>query len=331
MKKTGILILVVLLISAAFVSGCVSEDEKETQTPTTLRVGYQPSTHQIAYMTAQDKGWWEEDLAPYGIETIEEHVFPTGSPEMQAMLYGNLDIAYVGAAPVITALDKGLDAKIVAAVQVQGSNLVLRPEFNYSSPKDLKGLTIATFPPGTIQDTLLRNWLKENGLDPEEDVEIKGMGPGEAMSAITSQIVDAAFLPHPAPSIIESEGNGRSIVASGEIQKDHACCVLVASGKLIRENPELVEQIVKTHIKATEYNQENPEEAARIFAARTEWEPKMVEKSFADWDGVWISDPKFIVNSTVQYADFQYELDYIENPLTKEDIFNTSFYEAAVA
>ncbi len=65
---------------------------------------------------------------------------------MQAMMAGDLDVAYVGAAPVITALSQGLDAKIVEPVQINGSSLVLRPEYKYESPKDLKGLTIATYP-----------------------------------------------------------------------------------------------------------------------------------------------------------------------------------------
>ncbi len=93
---------------------------------------------------------------------------------MQAMMAGDLDVAYVGAAPVLTALSQGLDAKIVEPVQINGSSLVLRPEYKYESPKDLKGLNIATYPPGSIQDTLLREWLKENGLDPEKDVTIRG-------------------------------------------------------------------------------------------------------------------------------------------------------------
>lgn len=352
MKKTGILILIVLIISAAFVSGCVSDDNGEAGDSEAgdnktgdngvdegaqaapalekLRFGYQPSTHQIAYMTAKDKGWWKDNLAPLGVKEIEDHVFPTGTPEMQAMLTDQLDVAYVGAAPAITAISKGLDAKIVAAVQIQGSNLVLRPEFEYSTPEDLKGKTIATFPIGTIQDTLLRNWLEENGIDPEKDIDIKGMGPGDAINAITFGKVDAVFLPHPAPAIIESEGNGRSVVASGEMNANHACCVLVVSGKLIREQPELVEQIVKTHIQATEYNREHPDEAGQTFANWTDWEIEKVEKSLTDWDGSWIADPGMIANSTVQYAQVQYELGYIDSPLKHEDIFDTSFYEAAV-
>ena len=151
-------------------------------------------------MTAAEKGWWVEDLAPYGIKEVKDYEFPTGAPEMQAMMAGDLDVAYVGAAPVITALSQGLDAKIIAPVQIQGSNLVLRPEYEYNSPADLKGLKIATFPTGTIQDTLLREWLKQNGLDPEKDVTIIGMGPGDAITAISAKQVAAVFLPHPSPN-----------------------------------------------------------------------------------------------------------------------------------
>lgn len=333
MRKSSILILTLLLAVSIFVSGCVSEDTGENATEeapaiTELNFGYQPSTHQIAYMTAYEKGWWQEDLAPYGIEKINEYQFPTGAPEMQAMMAGELDFAYVGAAPVITALSQGLDAKIIAPVQIQGSDLVLRPEYDYESPEDLKGLKIATFPPGTIQDTLLRNWLNENGLDPEKDVTILAMGPGDAVTAISAKQVDAVFLPHPSPAIIESEGNGRSIVPSGEMTANHACCVLVASGEMIREHPDIVEQVVKTHIKATEYNQANVEEAAQIYSNKTSEDVEVVKKSLEEWDGTWITDPALIENSTVEYANIQYELGYIDKDLTEEEIFDTSFYEA---
>ncbi|WP_011306048.1 ABC transporter substrate-binding protein [Methanosarcina barkeri] len=323
MKKLGILILTLLLVASIFVSGCASNDLTE------LNIGYQPSTHQIAYMTAAEKGWWEADLAPYGITKINEYQFPTGAPEMQAMLSGDLDVAYVGAAPVITALSQGLDAKIVAPVQINGSSLVLRNEYKYESPQDLKGLKIATYPPGTIQDTLIRNWLQNNGLDPEKDVKILGMTPGDAITAISAKQVDAVFLPHPSPTVIEKEGNGRIIVQSGEMEANHSCCVLVVSGKLIREHPEIVEQIVKTHIKATEYSQAHMDESAQIFANKTTEDLDTVKDSLKEWDGKWITDPALIEDSAVNYSKVQYELGYIPKSLTKEEIFDTSFYEKA--
>lgn len=317
--------IIFTIFIAILAGGCVGESD-ESQ-PAQLRIGYQPSTHQIAHMTAMEKGWWSQDLAPYGIERIDEFEFGTGTPEMHSMLAGGLDIAYVGAAPAIAALDKGLDAKIVAAVQIQGSDLVLRPEIEYNDPSDLKELKIATFPPGTIQYTLLRNWLTEHDIDPDIDLDIVTMGPGDAITAISAGRVDGVFLPHPAPSIIKAEGNGRSVVSSGEMLQDHACCVLVVSGELIRQNPELVEQIIQTHIKATEYNINNIDEASEIFAKKTGWDKEYVLKSIDEWDGSWISDPEIIVNSTIDYTYMQYESGYISKPLTSNEIFDLSFYK----
>ncbi|NYT18984.1 MAG: ABC transporter substrate-binding protein [Methanosarcinales archaeon] len=318
-----------MLVAAVFLSGCTSAPEEEAAI-TEINIGYQPSTHQIAYMTAMEKGWWAEDLAPFGIESVNEFEFPTGAPEMQAMLSGDLDVAYVGAAPVISALATGLDAKIVAAVNTQGSDLVLRPEVPYESPEDLKGLKIATFPPGTIQDTLFRNWLIENGIDPENDLEIKAMGPGDAKAAIAAGQVDGVFLPHPSPTFIEAEGNGRTVLASGVIMPDHPCCVMVVSGDLIRNNPELVEQLVKTHIKAVDYDSANLDEAAETYATKLTADQEIVLESLEEWDGVWSADPRPLVDSTVEYANIQYELGFINEELTAEDIFDVSFYEAVV-
>ncbi len=74
----------------------------------------------MAEITAMSKGWLQQDLAPYGVTNVTDTVFPTGAPEMQAMLSGQLDVAYVGAAPVLSAISTGLDAKIVAGRQHPG-------------------------------------------------------------------------------------------------------------------------------------------------------------------------------------------------------------------
>ncbi len=333
-------ILVLLLITSVFVSGCVSDKGNVSNNGsgvqraseiTKLRIGHQPSVHHIAFVVADEKGWWQADLAPYGVKDVKEYVFQTGPPEMQAMMAGDLDVAYVGAAPAVTALSQGLDAKIVAPVQINGSSLALRPEYKYTGPQDLKGLKIATYPPGSIQNTLLRKWLKENGVDPEKDVTIVGMAAaGDAISAISAKKVDAVFLPHPAPTSVEKGGNGRIIVQSGQMEPNHVCCVLLISGKLIRDHPDIVEQIVKTHIKATEYAKTNNDEAAQIYSNKTSEDIETVKTSLKEWDGELITDPALIENSTVDFSNVLYGLNYTQKPLTKKDIFDTSFYEKAI-
>jgi NitT/TauT family transport system substrate-binding protein len=309
--------------------GCISAPEKKSaEKITTLRMGYQPSTHQIAEMVAYEKGWWAEDLKPFGITEIKEFEFPSGPPEMQAMVAGQLDAAYVGTAPPITAIAQGLDAKIVAGVNINGSNLVFKPGETFVGPQSLEGLRIGTFPPGSIQDTVLKTWLTQNGVDLSK-VKIIAMGPGDAVTAIEAGKVDGVFLPHPSPAIIELDGKGKDVMASGEMWPDHACCSLVVSGKLMRDNPALVEQIIKTHINATNWVNTHPEEAAKIYSNKTKQDLKTVEYSMKTWDGKWISDPHIQIPSTVQYAKVDYEMNYTQKQLTEKDLFDTSFYDKA--
>ena len=303
-----------------------SVQEKMPGKISTLHIGYQPSTHQIAEMVASEKGWWAEDLLPFGITEIKEYEFPTGVPEMQAMVAGELDIAYVGTAPPISAISAGLPAKIVAAVNINGSDLVLRPDLIYNGPATLAGLSIGTFPPGSIQDTVMKKWLMENGVDISK-VDIKAMDPGPAISALSAGKIDGVFLPHPAPSIIELKGKGKGAVASGEMWPNHACCCLVVTDKLIKEQPELVEQIIKTHIKATDYINAHPDEAAQIYAKKTKANLTEIEHSIENWDGKWVSDPNVQIPSTIEFARVDYEMKYTQKELNEKDLFDTSLYE----
>ncbi len=316
-----------VLVTSAVLAGNTSESGIKH-----LRIGYQPSTHQIAEMTAMEKGWWESELKRFGVEKVTDYEFGSGPPEMTAMMAGDLDIAYVGATPPIAAIDKGLDAKIVAGVQINGSALVLRPELadKYKGPDDLRGLKIATFPPGSIQDTILRKWLIDNGIDPDKDLEIVAMGPGDAITAIAAKAVDGVFLPSPSPTIIELAGNGKIVVHSGEMWPNHACCCLLVSGDLIRNHPELVEQIIRIHINATEYNKEHLDEAAEIFAKRVGWDVSDVKYSFEKWDGRWVHDPYIGMDCTLEFAKTLYDLGYTKKLLKKEDLFDTSFYDRVV-
>lgn len=322
-------IMAIAIISVALLvlaSGCTQPATNTTVPVTEIRIGYQPSTHQVAHMVAMDKGWWQQDLAPFGVVKVTDYLFPTGAPEMQAMLAGDIDVAYVGAAPVLSAVSTGLDAKIVAAVNTEGSDLVLRTGLTYTGPSSLKGLKIATFQAGTIQDTVLRDWLKRNNIDPENDVDIVGMGPGDAVTAITAGQVDAVFLPHPSPSIIEANGKGKIVVQSGEMYPNHTCCVLVVSGKLIREHPEIVEQIVKTHIRASDFASRNLDETAEIYARKNSANVDEIKASLRDWDGDFVTDPNVIISPVLDYARIQYELGYIKKSLTQSDLFDLTFF-----
>ena len=320
------LIFLAMLATVVLLSlGCISSPEKKLEIPT-LRIGYQTTTHHISEMAAAEKGWWTEDLKPFGVKEIKEFAYPSGTPEIQAMKAGDLDVVYICTSPVIKPISEGLDARIVAAVNTNGSNLVFKPGLKFSGPQSLVGLRIGTFPPGTAQDVILKKWLLDNGVNLSQ-VNITYMGPGDAVNAMSTGKEDGVFVPQAGPAIIELAGTGKSVLASGQIWPNHACCGIVVSGKLIRDYPELVKQIIRTQIKATDYINAHPEEAARIYSNHTGQPLNMVEYSLKTWDGKFISNPHDLINDTMKYAEFQYKTNYVKKEMTEKDLFDTSLYD----
>jgi NitT/TauT family transport system substrate-binding protein len=280
----------------------------------------------MAEMVAQAKGWWQADLEQFGIKDIKEFPYPAAGPELEAMQAGDLDLAYLCSAPVIRPVSRGLDAKLVAAANINGSNLVLRPDLEYNGAKSLRGLKIGSLPIGTNQDTLLKEWLEKNDVNISE-VNITAMGPGDAVKAMLEGNIDGFFMPQPTPAIVELANKGKSVLASGEIKPNHACCGIVVSGKLIREEPALVMQIIRTHMNATNYANAHPEEAAEIYSNITGQDLEMVKYSLRTWDGKWVSDPHVLINDTMDFARFQYSLKYIQKMVNQSDLFDTSLYD----
>jgi len=106
----------------------------------------------------------------------------------------------------------------------------------------------------------------------------------------------------------------------------HACCVLLVSGKLIKENPELVKEIIKIHIKATEYIYDNPEEAAEIASRKLGMSKEIILDSMMNSDTTFIHNPNDIVVYMEAYGKEHYDLGYTKKLLTAKDLIDTSLY-----
>jgi len=328
MKKILLLGMLLVLVIAVSFSGCL---DNSNATKTDVIIGYQPSTHQMAYTAAKAMGWWDANLSQMDeVKNVSDKSFPSGPSEATALASNAIQVAYIGAAPLIPSIaQNNSELKIIAAVQINGSSLIIPTNATYTGPSYFEGKKIATFPPGSIQDTLMKQWLIDNGVN-LSNVEIKGMDSGEAQTALKAGSVDAVFLPHPAPSIIVAAGDGKVIMTSGEMSEDHACCVLAVSQSFIDKHPDVVAEIVKIHVEATKFVQDNPEEAARYYSNITGVSEAIVLQSIQEWDGQWISDPHIIEDYVVAYAKSQYEQGLSPRPLTKEELFDTSFYDAYV-
>lgn len=318
----------------------------------TLVYTYQPSTHQIAGFIILHKHWIEEEAEKLGymIRIIEQH-FGSGPPQMERFASGAIDVAYVGATPVVSevgwALEKGYPkAVIVAAANQQGSALVMRLDFEYVGHQGLKGTTLGTFPPGSIQDTILKDWLGRNGLSfgppgtPGVDVVIRGTDPRELVVMLEAGKVDGIFVPSPSPEICEYKGTGRIAVSSAEMIPGHPCCVLSLRDSFIERYPDLAKIIVKLHIRAERVTVERPDEAidigakklAELWGQPEEFTRTVVERAIKDnpTNLDFNPDPHAIVEGVMKYVDIHWELGYIPVKPTEKDMFDYSLFDEVI-
>ena len=98
-----------------------------------------------------------------------------------------------------------------------------------------------------------------------------------------------------------------------------------------QNHPEIVEQMIKIHLKATGFNAANKDEAARYMNELTGLDAAVITTSLDEWDGGFVSDPTKITDSVTTFAAIQKDLGYIKSDLTDTDLFDTSFWGKASA
>ncbi|WP_292474284.1 ABC transporter substrate-binding protein [Methanosphaera sp.] len=246
-KIIGIIIAVVVLLLVAFFAFNSLTNNSET-----VHIGYLPSDHDAALFVADASGMYKDA----GIN-VELHEYNNGGDLMSAMASGDLDVGYVGIAPVVSSISKGVPAKIVAGAQNEGSGL-LSHDSSITSVADLKGKTIATPGEASIQSVLLKYDLKKNGMS-TSDVKSPGMKVASMNDALKTGSIDAMLTYEPFVSISEKSNNQHIVERSGDIIPNHPCCVVVMSDKFLADHHDQAQKIVEIHKEATQKIIDNPE------------------------------------------------------------------------
>ena len=124
-----------------------------------IRLGFiTADLHHLALYVAMKEGYLAEVF-----ENVELKQFPNGVAIMEAFRLGEVDAAYLGGAPAtLKRINDGIEIKIVAGVNNEGSAIIARE--GIEEPKDLAGKTVAIPGFGTVQDFLMRKVISEGGL-----------------------------------------------------------------------------------------------------------------------------------------------------------------------
>src|SRR5690348_10954617 len=197
-------ILALVLAAALALAGC-SRGAESPAAPASaaagpaaeLRLGYFPNITHAPALIGVANGFFAKEL---GSTKLTTQTFNAGPDEVNALLGGSLDAAFIGSSPAINAFAKsdGEAVRLVAGSTSAGAQLVTSPDI--TAPDQLKGKVIATPQLGNTQDVALKKWLKANNLtagDGPDAVTVQNIDNSKTLDLFKQGQVAGGWLPEP--------------------------------------------------------------------------------------------------------------------------------------
>ena len=216
----------------------------------TLNVGYLPITDSAPLLVAHANG----DYAQNGFNVNTPVQFPAWPALTEAFLAGQVDVVHL-LMPLALNLKfgKNQDIKIVSWNHTNGSALTVSKEIN--SISDLAGKTIAIPLEFSIHNVVLQQMIRANNLTAifdgeasvaDSTVKLVNLPPAEMPAALAGKSIQGFIVAEPFNALVETKGIGKILRFTGDVWKEHACCVTVVRGELVNDSPEIAQGLVNS-------------------------------------------------------------------------------------
>lgn len=305
-----------------------------TATPAPLKsmsgIGHLPSDHHAALFIANNKGADGKSIFDKHGLTVTASSINTGPGILQQLEAGSIDIAMAGVPPTISSIDKpDSTTKIVAALQSNGSGIIISKNYDISGLKDikekvefLKGKKIAIPSAGSIQDIMLRELFKKYDIDYSKDVTITAVPAGQQVGAVQAGTQDAAINWEPFVSTAVVKGAANVLLRSEEIWPNHPCCCVSTSTKMIKDYPETLEAFFLAIKEANDFIKSNPEESARIVATAIQGDDVAIETEAMPHIAFLVKPDETFITGSETYARTMKDLGLTKNNHDRNDLFD---------
>lgn len=308
----------------------------------TLEMAYMPIVPCSQLFVIEGMGWAKEA----GIN-LKLTRFPNGPAIVQAIASGNMDTMCFGIGPAMVTRGKGIKLKVIAAGIVNQIAVIAQGDlvdYFAKHPDKAEALRafatdkgrkpkIASFPKGSVPDTVTRHWLLRSLKMELDEVELIGMGAARVQQALLSRSVDAAGILEPILTIVESKLEGAKVVARATDMMDgQPGSTIAARENTIEEHRDALVTLVKLHIRATELLKNDPAAAAphvQAFIAKGLIDVETIQKSLESPSSNFEADPNKILSQTEYMAEFQ-KIEKVNTKVSTDGLFDLSIYADAI-
>lgn len=213
-----------------------------------LRIGYLPITDASPLLVAHANG----SLNEAGFRTQSPVLFRSWADLAEALQSNSLDVVHL-LMPLAIQLRFGADIplKVVAWNHTNGSALTVAESIG--TIDDLAGKTVAIPFWWSIHNVVLQKLLRANGLEPilegdasaaNRTVKLVVLPPSDMVPALASGSIAGFIVADPFNALAETTGTGKILRFTGDVWRDHACCVTVVSEDFVTNKPQAAQGLV---------------------------------------------------------------------------------------
>jgi NitT/TauT family transport system substrate-binding protein len=235
-----------------------------------VRIGYLPITDATPLLVAHGKGFFEAE----GINADKPVLLRSWAQVLEAFISGQVNVVHLLSPMTVWArFGSKAPAKVVAWNHTGGSGLSVAPQID--SVKDLGGKSVAIPFWYSIHNVVLQTLLRENGLVPvskrtgspaANEVNLIVMAPADMVPALASGQIAGFIVAEPFNATAETLGVGKILRFTGDVWKDHACCVVFMHERDLQERPVWSQKVVNAMVKAQLWTRENRAETAALLS-----------------------------------------------------------------
>ncbi|WP_300673889.1 ABC transporter substrate-binding protein [Desulfoluna sp.] len=260
-----------------------------------LRVGYLPITDSAPLLIAHALGYFKEE----GLRLKKPVRVRNWSTLMESFLSGKFNLTHMlFPMPVWMRFKNRVPVKVLAWNHTNGSAITVRGDSAIRSFADLGGHQIAVPYWYSIHNVILQMGLRTFGLKPviqrqsvplaPNEVNLFVLPPSEMPAALAGRKIDGYIVADPINAISEVKTGARIMRFTGDIWKNHPCCVVVMNEGLIARQPVFTQKAMNAIVRAQLWITGNRSEAAHILSRQggnyLPMDEKILHRAFSGYD-----------------------------------------------
>ena len=238
-----------------------------------VRIGYLPITDATALLVAHGMGFFKEE----GLQSEKPTLIRGWSPLVESFAAGKFNLVHLlKPIPVWMRYNNKFPVKIMAWAHTNGSGVIVGGHTDVKSFKDLGGKQIAVPFWYSMHNIVLQYALRQSGVKPviksqsetlaPDECNLQVMGPPDMPAALAAKKIDGYIVAEPFNAMGELKAGGRMLRFTGDIWKNHPCCVICMHEEVTTKKPEWTQKVMNAIVRAEVYASQNKKEVAKLLS-----------------------------------------------------------------